>query len=189
MWEYNSYPSSNELYHHGVIGMHWGIRRYQNKDGSLTSAGKQHYTKHPNSLNRKLKKQIRQERKRQYGSGNQWIQTNDIGPKSKKAVEKQLRDQERITKAAEKDIDRIEKKYQNDPDRMQDEIDKLYVEKYKQPLADTGAMIIVGEPYTKKAIKRMGNVNVGYLEDLGYSKDVAKELNDIVLRSKRVMIY
>ena len=30
----------NELYHHGVKGMKWGQRRYQNKDGSLTSQGK-----------------------------------------------------------------------------------------------------------------------------------------------------
>lgn len=29
-----------ELYHHGILGMKWGIRRYQNKDGSLTAAGK-----------------------------------------------------------------------------------------------------------------------------------------------------
>ena len=31
---------NNELKHHGIIGMKWGVRRYQNKDGTLTAAGK-----------------------------------------------------------------------------------------------------------------------------------------------------
>jgi hypothetical protein len=33
-----------ELYHHGTKGQKWGIRRYQNKDGSLTPAGKKRYS-------------------------------------------------------------------------------------------------------------------------------------------------
>lgn len=34
---------SDELYHHGIKGQKWGRRRYQNKDGSLTPAGKERY--------------------------------------------------------------------------------------------------------------------------------------------------
>lgn len=33
----------NELQHFGIKGMKWGVRRYQNKDGSLTPAGKKRY--------------------------------------------------------------------------------------------------------------------------------------------------
>ena len=33
----------NHLEHHGIVGMKWGVRRYQNYDGSLTAAGKRRY--------------------------------------------------------------------------------------------------------------------------------------------------
>lgn len=36
-------PYWNELYHYGVKGQKWGIRRYQNSDGTLTELGRQRY--------------------------------------------------------------------------------------------------------------------------------------------------
>lgn len=36
---------NNELYHHGTKGQKWGVRRYQNADGSLTPAGQKRYAR------------------------------------------------------------------------------------------------------------------------------------------------
>lgn len=46
---------NNELYHHGVKGQKWGVRRYQNKDGSLTNAGKKRYDRDVRENNAKKK--------------------------------------------------------------------------------------------------------------------------------------
>lgn len=43
MMMYNKDEKTGELYHYGIKGQRWGVRRYQNEDGSYTSEGKQRY--------------------------------------------------------------------------------------------------------------------------------------------------
>lgn len=46
--------SRDELYHHGIKGMRWGLRRYQNEDGSLTAAGEKRYYGKANAIQKDI---------------------------------------------------------------------------------------------------------------------------------------
>ena len=53
----------NELQHHGILGQKWGVRRFQNKDGSLTPEGKKHLSEfrkeYPDEFDEAKRKVIR----------------------------------------------------------------------------------------------------------------------------------
>ena len=83
----------NELYHYGVKGMKWGVRRYQNKDGSLTAVGR-----------KRLSRDIKKKYKRDYDSA-QPLKTSDSYKKLvKSSIDKCITDDDRarITSAKNK---------------------------------------------------------------------------------------
>lgn len=55
---------NNALTHHGILGMKWGVRRYQNADGSLTAAGKKRQKKQQ-AKNLEKARKTREEKKQQ----------------------------------------------------------------------------------------------------------------------------
>lgn len=147
------------LEHHGIKGMKWGVRRYQNPDGSLTSAGRSRYgypmTKR--EAKKAIKKAKRAERKR---SGN-WMSTgkydasvrkahrNEIEndetlkeiSKRREAIGNKISKTESIIEERKKDIERAEtmkehlREVQNDPEQSRDvrrEVERHYLSDKEQ---------------------------------------------------------
>lgn len=65
----NDFLNTYELYHHGIVGQKWGVRRYQYQDGSLTAEGKQRYSRGDvHRIKREFKKEAYQ-KNRSEGQG------------------------------------------------------------------------------------------------------------------------
>ena len=75
-----------ELYHHGILGMKWGIRRYQNKDGSWTSAGKKRYGETDSGNDNSKQKLSNKAVTPKENNKATPKASNKVGSKSKKAV-------------------------------------------------------------------------------------------------------
>ena len=56
--------ASDTLCHHGVRGQKWGVRRFQNKDGSLTSKGKSHRKENTKKISEMSDEELRQKTQR-----------------------------------------------------------------------------------------------------------------------------
>lgn len=82
-------PVTDELYHHGILGQRWGVRRYQNPDGTLTAEGKKRYGKKVSS-EEAFKNFLKEDKRTQYDIAKNYSSVNDS--LLKRAIKRQNKD-------------------------------------------------------------------------------------------------
>lgn len=95
---------TDELYHHGILGQKWGIRRYQNADGSLTAAGRKRIQKEQTkALISDIKSKNKEDRKRISAQGKIDAKIAKANAKAQSKIEKEeAKANARINKNIEK---------------------------------------------------------------------------------------
>ena len=161
----------NELMHYGIKGQKWGVRRFQNEDGTLTPAGRKKY-----------RQEIKAENKKAFEYGRDATVAANAATYARN---QQIKSRKKLDKALAKDPEMLKKSTQK---------------KYKRSLADIKSEKEM-EKYAKETearakkhcdslIKKYGSENVKALNYDNYkTKDgkVTQRLNEQVITGKEIV--
>lgn len=116
---------SDELSHHGILGQKWGVRRYQNSDGTLTDEGRKRYGKKLADDIVKIDKKYGNSKK--YGSGYLHYKTFERAYDDPliKDFDKQ---------SSRKELDTARENKQKRASELSDEVNQKLIKKYGNPL-------------------------------------------------------
>ena len=155
--EYNDY-----LQHYGVIGMKWGVRKYQSEKGNLTEEGKKRYSKEYSKATKHL---IKLDAKAAKGAA---ASTNRAKAKVAKLQAKGTKLEAKAAKAGKKEV-KLENKLNKSGWRNQKQIDKYA--KYKAKSAKLQAK---GSKFIAKSAKLNETIKKGEAQYEKYTKKGSK---------------
>ena len=186
---------NDELQHHGVKGQRWGVRRYQNANGSLTAAGRVRYNKLQTSEISKVKKRLADDTK-SYNKRNDKIETkiqkakeNNNAKKVSDLTEKKNINKQKYAEAkkiAEKEISVLKNYKLSDFNKEKHNINKM---KTEAAIASVSSMTLAavmastvgvgfGYIFTVDSTKQKTNMRTNYNKKDGVLSIEAKRIKD-----------